>query len=162
MAEVYPVFDVDEEEELEEEDEIEYLKDYRFDFSSGEFVTGSNDTILCDGADAWLQWCGSVIRTVRYGCLAYSDDIGVELEDIIGLSDREDAELQLETTITEALLSDPDGRTESVEDFSFDWGADNIHVQFTVESTSGIVAGMSISYGTKIWKEVQHDRVFPT
>ncbi len=149
MADLYPVFEVDEEEEFGDEEEILYKKDYKFDYSTGEFVKGSNDVMLCGGADAWIQWCQSVMRIERYQCLAYPDDIGVELEENIGLEDRDEAELLLQTTITDALLEDPEGRTESVSDFVFQWDGDGVYIECTIESTSGIIAVIDSEFNSR-------------
>lgn len=146
-AELYPTFVVDEEEEIDDSEEILYPEDYKFDFETGEFVTDSNgDIVLCSGVEAWLQWCNTVIRTERYACLSYADDIGVEIEECYGTDDREDTELRIESTIKEALLADPEGRTDSVDEFQFIWGVDSLHVVFTATATIGVAAALSADY----------------
>ena len=114
----------------------EYPKSYLFDFEKGDFVLdGAGRIIIADGYTAWTQWCVKTILTERFACLAYSWNYGVEVEQARKQPDRALAEMEIERTITEALMADP--RTELVRDFSFKWRADELYVSFTIVPVIG-------------------------
>ena len=114
----------------------EYPKSYLFDFGKGDFVLdGAGRIVIADGYTAWVQWCVKAVMTERFSCLAYSGNYGVEIQKAIKQPDRTLAEMEIERTITEALLADP--RTELVRDFSFKWYADELYVSFTVVPVIG-------------------------
>jgi hypothetical protein len=114
-----------------EQNIVKYKKSWFFDYETGDFVKdGGNRVKECDGWTAWTQWCMKTVRTIRYACLAYDGDMGIEDEDVRRQPTRKAAESAFERTITEALLADP--RTESVRNFSFDWKGDILHASFDV------------------------------
>lgn len=133
MAEnqLFPVFDMPEIPDTEEAEET-YRPSVYFDFYKGDFVRdGANRMTVASGRDAYIQWCLKVASTERLTCLAYSEDIGVELEDMEDLPDRESRESEIERTITEALLVHP--ATEYVTDFEFTHQGDETWCTFTVK-----------------------------
>ncbi len=144
MAEEYnllPVVEipdfVDEDAEDEEYD-VEYKPSLAWDLEKGDFVRTSANTVpKSDGYEAYKVWCVKTVATERYTCLAYSDDIGTEMEEILTESDRGAVELAIERNITEALLINP--RTSAVEDFNFKWDTGHVYVSFTVYATEGEV-----------------------
>lgn len=129
--------DIDlEEDELEEEDESEVIG-YKiapyFDSKSGEFLTnGKGQIIEADGVTAYTQWCENVIATDRYNHDAFSDDIGIDCDEIFAAADREEAETIIESEISEALECDPYGRTQYVQNVECEWIAPDT-VAVTVE-----------------------------
>lgn len=120
-----------------EEDGDGYDNGYRpslaWDLEKGDFVlTGSHGLAQSDGLEAFKVWCVKTVATERGSCLAYDDDIGVELEEALKEEDEDAVEMAIERTIEEALMVNP--RTESVEDFEFTWGPDTLHVSFWVSA----------------------------
>lgn len=114
----------------------EYPKSYLFDFEKGDFVIdGAGRIVIADGHTAWAQWCVKTVLTERFTCLAYSWNYGAEIEQAIKQPDRALVEMEIERTITEALMADP--RTESVRDFRFKWYADELYVSFTAVPVIG-------------------------
>ena len=114
----------------------EYPKSYLFDFEKGDFVRDTaGHIVIADGYRAWVQWCVKTVLTERFACLAYSWNYGVEVEQARKQSDRALVEMEIERTITEALMADP--RTELVRDFSFKWRADELYVSFTIVPVIG-------------------------
>jgi len=114
----------------------EYPKSYLFDFEKGDFVLDAAGRIaVADGHRAWVQWCVKTVMTERFACLAYSGNYGVEVEQARKQPDRALAEMEIERTITEALMVDP--RTELARDFSFKWRADELYVSFTIVPVIG-------------------------
>ena len=114
----------------------EYPKSYLFDFEKGDFVLdGAGRIVIADGHRAWVQWCVKTVLTERFAYLAYSWNYGAEVEQAIKQPDRALVEMEIERTITEALLVDP--RTELVRDFAFRWHADELYVSFTAVPVIG-------------------------
>lgn len=118
--------DLEEEDIDEEEDEdVGYKMAPYFDSKLGEFLlNGSGQIITADGVTAWQQWCENIIATDRYNHDSYTDDIGIDYEPIFQLDEQEEKESELETEISEALECDPYGRTQYVQDISFEWLSD--------------------------------------
>lgn len=130
QKQLFPVFDLPEIPDTEELEE-RYSPSAYFDFEKGDFVRdGAGKIKKSEGKDAYIQWCLKVVSTERYSCLAYSSDIGVELDQVVE-ADRAAAESIIERTITEALMMHR--ATEYVRDFSFLYKADEVYVTFTVK-----------------------------
>lgn len=109
-----------------------YKRTMKWDPVSGDFVrNGANKVMECSGEEGFMIWCLKTAMTERYACLAYPDEIGVEMEDAADDDDAEIVELQIERTITEALEVNP--RTEYVGDFNFIWDGDDVHCTFNVK-----------------------------
>ena len=83
--ELYPVFDVPEvSDEDEEEYDTEYKRSMKWDPAKGDFVRDSTNRVMeCSGQEAFMVWCYKIALTERYSCLAYPDEIGTELEDAV-------------------------------------------------------------------------------
>lgn len=130
--------DIEEFDELEEDDTEEivgYKEAPYFDSSIGDFVIDGNGRIItADGVTAWSQWCENILATDRYNHESYSDDIGIDYEEIFRVSEsQEEAETLLETEITDALLCDPYGRTQYVQGIEFYWtGPDEVNVSIEI------------------------------
>ena len=128
---LYPVVDIPEYEEENEEYDAEYKPSVAWDLEKGDFVCESPFCMLkSEGLEAYKTWCVKAVATERYSCLGYDDDIGAEMEDAMKEEDDTAVELAIERTIEEALMVNP--RTESVEDFEFEWEPSVVHVKFTV------------------------------
>lgn len=135
--ELFPLFDVPEVDEEDEEYDTEYKRSIRWDPELGDFSRDSSNRLVeCDGYEAYMIWCYKAIQTERDSHLAYIEDVsgldlGVEMEEISQEDDKETAESMIERTMTEALEVNP--RTESVGNFVFSWDGDDVHCQFEVK-----------------------------
>lgn len=119
-------------EDDDEEEVIGYKPAPYFDTQSGDFLlNGSGQIITADEVSAYIQWCENVISTDRYNHSAYSDDIGIDYDDIFNAEDKDEAESIIESEISEALDCDPYGRTLYVQNVDVEWiGPDeaNVHI----------------------------------
>lgn len=144
---LFPVFDVPEIEEQEETDERIYRKSVYFDFDKGDFrLDGAHNMTESTGYETYMQWCRKVVVTERDQFLAYSTDIGTELEEALQNTDRDIIESAIEDTITEAIMVN--SHTEYVNNFSFTWGSDSLTVDFTVKGKEWDETDMSVTYST--------------
>ena len=116
--------------------DTEYHRTLKWDYEKMDYaLDGQGDIEECDGTEGLKAWCAKMAYTERYQCLAYSDDIGVEMEDALSLSDEKVVESAISRTITEALGVNP--RVDSVSEFEFDWDGDAVSVSFTVTGIDG-------------------------
>lgn len=128
---LFPAADLPEFEEEEDSYDSEYRPSFAWDLEKGDFVlTKSHGLSQSEGIEAYKTWCVKTAVTQRGSCLAYDDDIGVDMEEALAEENEDAVELAIERTIEEALMVNP--RTESVEDFEFTWGPDFLHVKFLV------------------------------
>lgn len=128
---LFPVFDIPEVEEDEEEYDTDFKPSFAWDIAKGDFVIDAKHQVVrSDGYEAYKIWCFKAVQTGRLSCLAYDDDDGTELEDALKEGDEKAVELAVSRTIQEALLVNP--RTEAVEDFVFGWEPGELRVSFTV------------------------------
>lgn len=126
---LFPVFDIP---DISDDEEEKYYPSVFFDFDKGDFLLdGAHRMVQADGREAFMQWCQKVIATEREACLAYSDEIGTEFEELEDAPTREQRESDIEETITDALMVHP--CTEYVRDFSFEHTADSCRVSFVVK-----------------------------
>ena len=119
---------------------IGYRNGIAFDFQTGDFVRDGKHSILdSDGIESWKTWCIICLQTERYAHLACPSDFGIETTAAMRATSREEAESILTREITEAIMADPYGRTEYVEDISFDWTApDTVTVNATIHGISDV------------------------
>ena len=119
---------------LEEADQFDetYKPSVAWDFEKGDFVRNSaHQMVQCAGKEAYKVWCIKMVCTERYSCLAYPDELGVEMEEALKEDTNSAVESAVERTISEALLVNP--RTEYVRDFEFTWNGDELHCSFQVK-----------------------------
>lgn len=110
------------EEDIDSGKPIGYRNGVAFDNEAGDLKRDGKYKILdANGVESWQNWCINCIETERYKHLAYDSDFGIELDPVFAATSREEAESILTRQITEALLADPYGRTEYIEDITFDW-----------------------------------------
>ncbi|MCM1233686.1 MAG: DUF2634 domain-containing protein [Ruminococcus flavefaciens] len=137
--ELFPVFDVPDVNDDEDEFDTEYKRSIRWDPELGDFVRDSSHRLVeCDGREAFMVWCLKMVQTERDRHMAYIPevsgyDMGVEMEEISQEKDIETARSMMQRTITEALLVNP--RTEYVKNFVFKEDGDQIHCTFEVKGT---------------------------
>lgn len=141
MAEnLFPEDDILDEETEEEETEAEtssyFPEGYKFDADL--LLDGKGNIVGCTAAESWLMWCKRVLETPRYKCDAYSDDIGIDTDEVFAAETRDAAESILKNEISEALTADPYNRTAYVEDVVLDWIApDSVHISVSVVGYDG-------------------------
>ena len=100
--------------------------------AEGDFVRdGANRMVECSGREAFAIWCYKIAQTERYQCLAYSNDIGTEMERAMSYDDEKTVESMVARTIEDAIMVNP--RTEWVRDFEFSWNGDNMTCTFRVK-----------------------------
>lgn len=133
---LFPVVDVPDITDTGSVYDTEYKPSLKWDAKAGDFVrTASNGVVRSTGYEGFQTWCMKAVATERFSCLAYSSDIGAEMEEILMESDREAAELMIRRTIEETILVNP--RASSVEDFSFTWETGHVWVSFIVYAKEG-------------------------
>lgn len=122
------------EEEAEDEEPIGYRPGVAFEWQTGDFIRdGRNRLTEATGVDSWKQWCQNCLQTARYKHLAYTDEYGIDIDEIFSAESQEEAESIMTREINEALEADPYGRMEYVDSIDYDWtGQDSVHVTVTV------------------------------
>lgn len=137
MVSLYPTFDMPElAEQRRGRPKPEYPGSYGFDFEKGEFARdGAGRVRAADGREAWKQWCVKAVLTQRFAFLAYGRAYGTEVDEALRNPTRAAVEMDVERTITEALLADP--RTEKVGGFAFEWAGDQLWVSFMATPVVG-------------------------
>ena len=144
---LFPVFDVPELEIPAQTQNRQYKPSVYFDYDIGDFrQDGAFRMVPASGRDTYIQWCRKVVMTERDVFLAYSTDIGVELESAFALADRAAVESALEKTISEALMVNT--HTEYVRGFEFTWSADELRVAFTVKGKDWDEVPVSVAYNS--------------
>ncbi len=129
---LFPVFDVPEIITPAPAEEQKYKPSIYFDYILGDFKrNGANKMIEADGREAYRQWCIKTVLTERLDRMAYSSDIGAELDDALKQADRPAVESAIERTITEALMVNK--RTEYVRGFEFTWKNEDLYCDFIVK-----------------------------
>jgi len=142
---LYPVFAIPDVSEQTQGSKITNGKSWQFDFETGTFVTnGGNRMIEADEATALMQWCIGACMTPRGDYLAYSNQYGIDIDEVRNQPTRKAIELVLERTITEAILINP--KIDSVKGFRFEWCADGVYVSFEIQPKVGDSQFMGIPY----------------
>ena len=130
---LYPTAEIPEFTPESQKYDTTYRPSLMWDLKKGDFVrTPSNKVPRSEGTEAYKVWCVKTVYTERYTCLAYTDEIGTEMDDAVSYNDDNAVELAIQRTIQEALMVNP--RTVSVEDFKFSWEGSHLKVSFTVHS----------------------------
>lgn len=133
MANLYPVFKVPSILEETQKNEEIYKGSSYFDFELGDFrLDGGGRIVPSSGFDAWKQWCVKTIATQRGAFYNYTGGLGIDGEQAMAQDSYELQQAALETTIKEALLADPYGRTVEVRDFEWSRGVESIHMSCTI------------------------------
>ncbi|MDR2168107.1 MAG: DUF2634 domain-containing protein [Clostridiales bacterium] len=115
-------------------------------WARGDFVTdGAHKFLYGSGVEAWKFWCIKTILTERFAHLGYSNNAGIEAEQVFAENDQQAIESSLERTITEALLADPAGRTIGVRNFRFTWanGGESLFLECKILGIDGNSATIS-------------------
>lgn len=136
------------EEDLEENKESGYKNGVAFE--NGDFLRdGKNQLLDSDGIESWKAWCYNCLMTERYKHLAYSTDLGLELEPVFKAESREEAEVLLTREITEAILADPYERSSYISEIVYNWTApDAVEVTVTIRGIDDVTIDVT-AYITK-------------
>ena len=136
--------------DLEDSKTIGYRNGVSFDEQTGDFRRdGKNRMLDSTGIESWQSWCINCLQTERYKHLAYSTDFGIELDAVFAATSREEAESILTRQITEAIMADPYGRTEYIEEIEFDWTApDTIRIHLVIHGIEDVSIDI-LAYITK-------------
>lgn len=111
--------------------ETDYFPSPEWDLVAGDFVLdASHRTPYADGRDAIRTWCVKAVQTHRYELMAYDEDMGIDVEDILTNDAENLIDVALERNITEALMINP--RVESISNFSCTKEGDTVTVDLTV------------------------------
>jgi hypothetical protein len=117
---------------------VTYLSAPGYDFERMAWmIDGSGNPIMVDGYTAWEQWCMMTIMIQRYAFLVFRRRYGTDLNLIMHMFARPDAEAMAVHVIRDSLTSDK--RTRNVTNFQFDWslGPDTMLVTCDIVPTIG-------------------------
>lgn len=115
--------------------DLPYLKTWRFDFESGDFVSTSKNSMV-SGVASYAEWAKTALSVQRYRYIIHSRSYGQEYEDLIGRDLTQEAiESEIERMTKECLMINP--RTAQVGDFSFEWQEDSVYFTCTATTTLG-------------------------
>lgn len=136
--------------DLEESKPTGYRNGVSFDDWVGDIRRDGKNRILdSTGIESWKSWVMNCLYTERYKHLAYSTDFGIELDAVFAAASREEAESILTRQITEAIMADPYGRTEYIEEIEFNWtAADAIEVRLKIHGIEDVSIDV-LAYITK-------------
>lgn len=134
-------------ESVEEEGPIGYRPGVAFDFQTGDFIRDGRHRILeASGVESWQQWCMNCLQTERYKHLAYSDDFGIEIDEVFQAETQEEAESILTRQITEAILADPYGRASYIDSIDYEWTApDSIQATMTIVGIADVTIDLEVN-----------------
>lgn len=120
--------------QLEQRHPVGFRDGVLFDYESGDFPRDGRHRLRdSTGLVSWESWARNCIQTERFKHRCYSTDFGLELDKAFRAPSREAAESILTRQINEAMLADPYGRTQYVENIVFDWsGPDTVSVTVTL------------------------------
>jgi len=131
MPDLFPAFDIPDEEPDDFEEAFVYKPAPLFDFTTGDFVRdGANRVVMVEGREAYKNWVEKMLFTPYGTCKAYPA-LGVDSEGAMAEIDRAGVEATFERVITEALIIHP--MTERVREFEFTWDVDALHMRFEVQ-----------------------------
>lgn len=134
---IFPFIDTSLYEETTESEQLEELCEYAFDFENNclkKNDAGQNYYVYRN--EALKVWIYKALMTIRYRHLAYTDDFGNEMFDLISESINQDVLLlELKRYITEALMYNEYIR--ELNSFEFEITGSKVKVSFTVISVYG-------------------------
>lgn len=118
-------------------EELPLYREYAYDFANNRLLTGPDgNTYLVEGNEALRIWIYKALRTPRYAHVAYDDDYGCELDNLIGEPMSSDVtHLEIKRYITEALMVNP--YIEELSDFQFASTRSGVEVSFRVRTGYG-------------------------
>ena len=152
------------EEDIVDEQPIGYRNGISFDYELGDFRRdGKNKILDSDGIESWKSWVINCMQTERYKHLAYSTDFGIELDKVFGADSREEAESILIRQVTEAILADPYGRTEYIDNIEIIWPhPDALQLTATLHGIQDVSIDVTAYITRSIFPEDETSTVPPT
>lgn len=136
---IFPFIDTSLYQENAENDQLEELCEYAFDFVNNCLMkneAGQNYYVYRN--EALKVWIYKALMTPRYRHLAYTEDYGNEMYDLIAQSiDQEVLLLELKRYITEALMYNEYIR--ELSSFEFEINGSAVSIKFTVTSIYGVL-----------------------
>lgn len=131
------IFPEDIEEENTAEDELPVYTDWAFDFENNRLKRKNAVPFLVEGEEALKFWIYKALNTLKGSYKAYSDEFGIDFRELIGETDREIIEAELERLITEALTVSP--YISDVTDFEFNFEGGRVTCSFAVDTEYGVL-----------------------
>ena len=138
------------ESDISDDKPIGYRNGLSFDYELGDFRRDGKNRILdSDGIESWKSWVVNCMQTERYKHLAYGTDFGIELDPVFAAETREEAESILTRQVTEAILADPYGRTEYINNIEITWiRPDSLQLHATLHGIQDVTIDVT-AYITK-------------
>lgn len=156
--------DVITEDDLVDNLPVGYRNGVSFDYELlGDFRRDGKHKILdSDGIESWKSWVINCINTERYKHLAYGTDFGIELDLVFAAESREEAESILSRQCTEAILADPYGRTEYIDNIEIEWPrSDSIQFSCTLHGIQSVTIDITAFLTKSILQEDDEDYPIP-
>ena len=131
----------------EEDEPVGYLSSVYFDEDTGDFARDGQFRLKsATGLEAWEQWCINCLMTEKGAYPAYGDGFGIATIEAFASDSREESESILTLEITEALMNDPYGRTEYVEEIEFNWiNGDALEITVTVRGIADATIDITVT-----------------
>ena len=105
MANTLPIVEVPDFLEESSEYDTRYKRTAKWDAAKGDFARdGAYRMVESSGEEGFMIWCFKIAQTERYSCLAYTNDIGTELEEALAADNQKVVESMVERTLTEPLV----------------------------------------------------------
>lgn len=124
-------FEEEELEELEEDTEEYYPREYEIDFSTGK-LTGK----IAEGAKALAMWAYLALKIERYRFYTYSWEYGCELKSLIGYTYSDEyVKTEVNRMVTECLVENP--YISGIENLEVTRNDGILHIKFTMLTDYG-------------------------
>lgn len=152
MTKLFPEFVVPEILEQHIKDTNKSFKvSYNFDFVKGDFILdGTGKVVIASKIKTYNDWVVKTLDTERFENYFYSTDEGVEIERIFKMKDRKVIEMELEKTITDAILADKLNRGKFLKNFEFIWLNNELEVLFDIYTDEEV---LKIKYSVRFGGE---------
>lgn len=110
--------------------------EYAWDFNNDTFILENGSPKMVSGLEAIRVWMYKAIKTERYRYLAYTDDFGCEIEDLIGSGYSQAAmQAEAERMMKESLLIHPDILT--ITNFTLEKISNGFEITFVANTVFG-------------------------
>ena len=116
-----------------EQIELPMLKEYAYDFDTNELKLRDGKNYLVEGNEALKIWIFKAIVTARYKYIAYSEQFGTEIFEVIGTTLSSEAKkAEVRRYIIETLMVNP--YILSIERIELSQIKDNLDIEVFVKS----------------------------
>lgn len=128
---MFPFEEDTEEENINEEEEEWYPKEYEVDFATGK-LTGK----IVEGSKAIAAWCYLALLIPRYKYYQYSWDYGSELRELIGSNNSDEyIESEVNRFVTECVSENP--YVNGIENIQIERQESTLKITFTIITDYG-------------------------